>query len=112
MKILWDGQTDENLVTRILMDYVNERYNRLVLIYVLWRVAPLLGKDHEKEYALRCFVAAGKHGNNIRAIAKQPPITTIENCWRRCFLLGLPRGYIARTPGGLSEFSCRIFVGQ
>jgi hypothetical protein len=27
---------------------------------------------------MRCLVTAGKHVNNIRAIARQPPITTIE----------------------------------
>jgi hypothetical protein len=27
---------------------------------------------------MRCLIAAGKHVNDIRAIVRQPPITTIE----------------------------------
>jgi hypothetical protein len=27
----------------------------------------------------------------------------IVTCWRQCFLLGLPQGDMARTPGRLSE---------
>jgi hypothetical protein len=41
---------------------------------------------------MRCLVAAGKHINDIRAIARQRSITT-KHWWRRCFPLGAPRGY-------------------
>jgi hypothetical protein len=49
-------------------------------------------------------ITAGKHVNDIRAIDRQPPITTIKSWWRRCFLLGPHGGYTARTLGRLTEF--------
>jgi hypothetical protein len=48
-----------------------------------------------------CLVTVSKHVNNIWAIARQPPVTIIKGLWNRCFLLGLPWGYIARPPGRL-----------
>jgi hypothetical protein len=50
---------------------------------------------------MRCLVTAGKHVNNIRAIAMEPPIETIEGLLKAVFSLDPPRGYIARTPGRL-----------
>jgi hypothetical protein len=46
---------------------------------VIWktngrRIDPLLGRNLEANRG----TTAGKHINNIRAIARQPPITTIE----------------------------------
>jgi hypothetical protein len=65
--------------------------------------------QRSREGTWRCLVAAGKHVNDIWAITRQPPITTIsKNCWRWCFLLGLPRGHIARTPGQLSAVQLRV----
>jgi hypothetical protein len=40
---------------------------------------------------------------DIQSIARQPPMTTIEDCWKRCFLLGPPQGYITRTPAKLQS---------
>jgi hypothetical protein len=37
---------------------------------------------------MRCLVTAGKHVNNIRAIASQPPITTIEGLLEALFSIG------------------------
>jgi hypothetical protein len=34
---------------------------------------------------VRCLVTAGKHVNNIRAIARNPPITTIEGLLKAVF---------------------------
>jgi hypothetical protein len=34
---------------------------------------------------MRCLVTAAKHVNNIRAIARQPPVTTIEGMLKRMF---------------------------
>jgi hypothetical protein len=48
------------------------------------------------------FVEAGKHVNDIGAIAKQPQLI-IENCFGRCFLLGPPGGYITRIPGRIEK---------
>jgi hypothetical protein len=61
---------------------------------------------------MRCLVAAGKHANDMRAIVRQPPITTIEKLLETVFSVGSARGYIARTPGRLSKFRCGIFAGQ
>jgi hypothetical protein len=60
---------------------------------------------------MRCLVTAGKHVNDIRAIARQPPITT-EKLLEAVFSVGSARSYIARTPGLLSEFSCGILAEQ
>jgi hypothetical protein len=43
--------------------------------------------------------------NNIHAITRQSPITTIEKLLEVVFSVGLPQDYIARTPGWLSEFN-------
>jgi hypothetical protein len=60
---------------------------------------------------MRCLVTAGKY-NDIRAIARHPPIT-IQGLLEVVFSVGsAPRIYRERTPGGLSEFSCGIFAGQ
>jgi hypothetical protein len=59
---------------------------------------------------MRVLIAAGKHVNDIRAIARQPPIPTIER--GGVFLSGPPRGYIARSPGRLNEFSSPLFAGE
>jgi hypothetical protein len=37
---------------------------------------------------MRCLVTAGKHVNNIRAVARQPPITTIEKQLVAAFSVG------------------------
>jgi hypothetical protein len=59
---------------------------------------------------------AGKRVNNIRAIARQPPITTIQKqykdddfCWVHIdAILWRPQG----DWGELRELSCGIFAGQ
>jgi hypothetical protein len=58
------------------------------------------------------LVAVGKYVNDIWAIARQLPITTIEKLLEAVFLLGPLQGCIVRTPGQLSEFNCEIFAGQ
>jgi hypothetical protein len=35
-----------------------------------------------------CLVAAGKHVNDIQAVARQPPITTIEKLMEAVFTVG------------------------
>jgi hypothetical protein len=35
-----------------------------------------------------------------------------KNCWKLCFLLDPPRGYIMRTSGRLSQPSCERVAGQ
>jgi hypothetical protein len=35
-----------------------------------------------------CLVAAGKHVNNIQAVVRQPPITTIEKLLDEVFSVG------------------------
>jgi hypothetical protein len=43
---------------------------------------------------MRCLVAAGKHVDDIQAIAEQPPITTIEKLLEAVFSVGSsPRLY-------------------
>jgi hypothetical protein len=37
---------------------------------------------------MRCLVTAGKRVSNIRAIARQPPITTIEGLLEAVFTVG------------------------
>jgi hypothetical protein len=54
---------------------------------------------------MSCLVTACKGVNIIRAIAKQPPIATVEELLERCFLLGPPRGYITRFPGRFREIN-------
>jgi hypothetical protein len=51
---------------------------------------------------MRCLVTAGKHIKNIRLIARQPPIITIDVPLEAAFVLGPPRGHIASNPGRLS----------
>jgi hypothetical protein len=43
---------------------------------------------------MRCLVTAGKHVNNMQAVARHPPIATREG-----LLLDSPRRYIMRIPG-------------
>jgi hypothetical protein len=48
---------------------------------------------------IRCWVTAGKHVNDIRAIARQQPITTIEKVLESVFSVGsAPRKY-SEDPG-------------
>jgi hypothetical protein len=61
---------------------------------------------------MRCLVVVGKHVNDIWAVARQQPVTTIEKLLEAVFLLGSPQGSIQRTPGWLSELNCEIFAGQ
>jgi hypothetical protein len=64
-----------------------------VLIYVFWRVVPLLDKDHKKEYAL---LAGGRLNTETISgpIAKQPSITIIEKLMEAGFSVGsAPRIY-------------------
>jgi hypothetical protein len=43
---------------------------------------------------MRCLVTVDKHVNNIRAIARQPPLTTIEKLLEAVFSVGsTPRLY-------------------
>jgi hypothetical protein len=43
---------------------------------------------------VRCLVTAGKHVNNIQAIATQPPITIIDELLKAVFSVGYaPRLY-------------------
>jgi hypothetical protein len=37
---------------------------------------------------MHCLVAVGKHSNDIQAIARQPPITTIEKLLEVVFSFG------------------------
>jgi hypothetical protein len=50
----------------------------LTTLYLLWCIDPLL--NGESVNGSRYLVTAGKHVNNIWAIARQQRITTIENC--------------------------------
>jgi hypothetical protein len=47
---------------------------------------------------MRCLVTAGKHINNIQAIARQPPITTIEELLRAVFSVGSAPGLYNEDP--------------
>jgi hypothetical protein len=42
----------------------------------------------------------------------KPLKITIKNCWMRCFLSSPPRGYTARTPGRLSDFTLGYSPGR
>jgi hypothetical protein len=43
---------------------------------------------------MSCLITAGKHVNNIRGIARQPPITTLEGLLEAVFPVGsAPRLY-------------------
>jgi hypothetical protein len=43
---------------------------------------------------MRCLVVAAKHVNDIRAVAKQPPMATIEGLLEAVFSIGFaPRLY-------------------
>jgi hypothetical protein len=42
----------------------------------------------------------------------QQPVKTIEKLLEAVFSVGSARGYIAKTPGRLSEFSYEIFAGH
>jgi hypothetical protein len=52
---------------------------------------------------MRCLVTAIQHVKNIRAIARQPLIVTIEKLLKVAFFLGggSAPGYVTRTPGQL-----------
>jgi hypothetical protein len=64
-----------------------------------------------------CLVTAGKHVNDIRAIARQPPTTTIEKLLKAVFSVGSsPRLYnenlrpaelISQSSGVVREFYMR-----
>jgi hypothetical protein len=55
---------------------------------------------------MRCLVTAGKHVNNIRAIARQPTIITIEE------LLG-PVFFVGSAPGRISGIErVQLLVGR
>jgi hypothetical protein len=48
---------------------------------------------------MRCLVAAGKHVNDIRAIARQPSITTIGEKLGAVFSVGSAPGLYNEDPG-------------
>jgi hypothetical protein len=60
---------------------------------------------------MRCLVATGKHVNDMRAIARRPPIATKKTIGGGVFCWVRPES-IAQIPGRLSEFSSRIFAGH
>jgi hypothetical protein len=53
---------------------------------LLYRVVPLLCNDRKREHAL--LGNAGKHVNDIRAVARQPPTETIEGLLEAVFSVG------------------------
>jgi hypothetical protein len=85
---------------------------------VMWRADPLLGqrpRNKQRDNSC-CFVTAGKHVNDIRATARQPPISTIEEMLGAVFTVGsAPELYNEELrPAQLEfrEFSCGILAGQ
>jgi hypothetical protein len=54
------------------------KYRENITITIQWLIGPLLRKDLKKQDNGRCSVTAGKQVNNIPAIARELPITTIE----------------------------------
>jgi hypothetical protein len=58
------------------------------------------------------LVTAGKHVKNIRAIARQPPITKIEELLKAVFSAGSGPDLYSEDPRRLREFGCEIFPGQ
>jgi hypothetical protein len=63
-------------------------------VIILYRVVPLLCNDSEKEH-----VTAGKHVKNNRAIARQPPITVVEELLGTVFSVGSSkRIYYSENP--------------
>jgi hypothetical protein len=65
---------------------------------------------------MHCLVTVGKHVNSIRAIARQPPITTIGKLLKAVFSVGsAPRLYNEDPRPAeleLRELSCEIFIGE
>jgi hypothetical protein len=47
---------------------------------------------------MRCFVTAGEHVNNIRAIARQPSMTTIQDLLQAMFPVGVVSGIYNEDP--------------
>jgi hypothetical protein len=65
---------------------------------------------------IRCSVAAGKHVNNIRAIARKPPITTTGKLLKTVFSVGSAPRLYSKDPRPaeleLRKFSYGIFAGE
>jgi hypothetical protein len=61
----------------------------LTSILILWRIDPLLRQTprNRRDNSL-CLVMAGKHVNNIRALSKQPSMTTVEKLLKTLFSAG------------------------
>jgi hypothetical protein len=57
-----------------------------ILYSLLQRVVPLLCNDRRRN--MRCLVTADKHVNIIRAITRQPLLTTIEGLLEAVFSVG------------------------
>jgi hypothetical protein len=86
-----------------------------ILNIVAYRPVARQGPRNKQWDSGRCFVTVCTHVNNIRAIAKQQPITTIEELLKAAFSVGsAPRPYNEdpRPAEGDWEFSYGIFAGQ
>jgi hypothetical protein len=60
--------------------------------------------------SMRCLVTVGKHVNDIRAMAKQPPRTKIGGLLEAMFSFCPSRGYIVRIPGRLNTVKCSSWL--
>jgi hypothetical protein len=53
---------------------------------------------------MRCLVTAGKHVNDTRAVARQPPVTTVEGLLEAVFSVGFAQRLYCDDPWQAEEF--------